>query len=244
MKAQRRRELKSNSLIWHLQGLPEKIKQYQSQISLVVILLALGVVLIQYRMRTAAERLDAAQNGVAQATENLARLRQMGMPEHNGDLFMKEREDFYAEGVEQADEALQKAPDNQPQLKAHALLAKGDLSYEMANFPELPGAATQPALRPSESTDDLLSAASDAYTQALQTYGDVPNVAVAARFGLAAVAENRGQWDAARDQYQAIIASDAAQPYKDYAKTRLDILPQLQQPAAMDLGASTQPTTR
>jgi hypothetical protein len=255
MKSERRRELKANALIWHLQGLPEKIKKYQSQISLVVIVIALAAVLIQYRIRSAQDRLAAAQSAVSLAADDLSQLRNIGdnvrqleymLLSGKGDpgLFMKERDELYFDGVQHADDALQKGPDNQPLLKAHALLTKGDLNFEMANFPEMPGAATQPALRPSESKDDLLSAAADAYSQALQSYGDLSGIGVAARFGLAAVAENRGQWDEAQNQYQAITGGDAAQAYKDYAKQRLDILPQLQRSAAMDLGPSTQATTK
>jgi hypothetical protein len=245
MKAERRRELKANALIWHLQGLPEQIKKYQSQISLVVIVVALAIILIQYRIRTAQERLLAAQSAVSLAADDLSQLRNMLVP-GNGDplIFMKQRDELYFDGVQHADDALQKGPDNQPLLKAHALLTKGDLNFEIANFPQMPGASTQPALRPSESTDDLLSGAADAYSQALQSYGDIPSIAVSARFGLAAVAEDRAQWDEARNQYQGILSSDATQAYKDYAKQRLDILPQLERPAAMDLGATSQPTTR
>ncbi len=243
MKSERRRELRQNALIWHLQGLPEKIKQYQSQISLVLIVIALGIVLIQYRMRTAQERLEAAQGAVALATQDLDQLRSTLGPFRDSAMAMRQREDWYADGIQQTEDALQKAPDSQRYLRAHALLMKGDLSFEMSNLPELPGASTQPALRPAESVDDLLSAASDAYSQALQTYPDISTVAVAARFGLAAVAENQSNWDAARQQYQAIISSDASQPYKDYAQKRMDLLEQLEKPAAVDFSASTQPTT-
>jgi tetratricopeptide (TPR) repeat protein len=243
MKSERRRELRQNALIWHLQGLPEKIKQYQSQISLVLIVIALGVVLIQYRMRTAEEKLDAAREAVAIATQDFNQLQSTLGVVRDPAMGMRQREEWYADGIQQTQDALQKAPDTQQFLKAHALLIKGDLSFEMSNLPEMPGASTQPALRPAESMDDLLSAASDAYSQALQTYGDIPSVAVSARFGLAAVAENQSQWDAARQQYQAIISSNAAQPYKDYAKQRMDLLDQLQRPAAVDFSATTQPTT-
>jgi len=243
MKSERRRELRQNALIWHLQGLPEKIKQYQSQISLVLIVIALGIVLIQYRMRSAQERLEAAQGAVALATQDLDQLRSVLGPFRDSAMAMRQREDWYADGIQQTEDALQKAPDSQRYLKSHALLMKGDLSFEMSNLPELPGASTQPALRTAESVDDLLSAASDAYSQALQTYPDIPTVAVSARFGLAAVAENQSNWDVARQQYQAIISGDASQPYKDYAKKRMDLLEQLAKPAAVDFSASTQPAT-
>ncbi len=157
---------------------------------------------------------------------------------------MRDREDFYAEGLQQADQVLQKAPDSQTAMKAQALLLKGDFNFDMANLPDLPGAATQPALRPAESADSLLSNAADAYTQILQNYGSDASAVTAAHFGLAAVAENRGDWNDAKAQYQAVLDSGTEAPYKALASRRLLLLPQLQQSATLELGATTQPGTR
>jgi hypothetical protein len=243
MKAQRRQELKANSLLWHLQGLPELIKKYQSQIALVAVLIALAVVLVRYRMTAAEQRLLDAQAAMAIATEDLSRLKNLAAyRDEDLDGIMKAREEAYADGLQQADTAFQKAPDSEGAMKAHALLDKGDLNFEMANFPELPGAATRPALRPAESEDTLLNGAAEAYNQVIQDYPTQKFAAVAARFGLAAVNENRAAWDDARKQYQAILDSDAEQGFKDLAKERLALLSQLSQPVTIDLQAATQPT--
>jgi hypothetical protein len=256
MKAQRRRELKANSLIWTLQGLPETIKKYQSQVSLGVVVIALAVVLIQYRIRTGQERLDAARISLGNAADDLQHLRTMVFdPEIDGQTFMRQREGLFSDGLQQVDTVLQKAPDGEVQMKAQALLDKGDLNFEMANFPELDGAATQPALRPAEPRETLLSNATDAYSQALGEYAGQKPVATAAHFGLAAVAEDRAaggdpsQWDAALAQYQAVINGDAEQPFKVLAKQRLELLKQLELPATVDLPATTreaasQPSSR
>jgi hypothetical protein len=251
MKAQRRRELKVNSLIWTLQGLPQTIKKYQSQVSLGLVLIALAIVLIQYRIRTGQERLEAARTSLGNAADDLQRLRTMGFdPESDGQTFMRQREGIFSDGLQQVDTVLQKTPDGEVQMKAQALLDKGDLNFEMANFPELTGAATQPALRPAESPDTLLSNASDAYSQAMRDYARQRPVVTAAHFGLAAVAEDRAaggdpsQWDAARAQYQAVIDGDAEQPFKVLAKQRLELLPQLQLPATIDLSTTTRASGR
>ena len=111
MKAQRRRKLKANSLIWTLQGLPETIKKYQSQVSLGLVLIALAVVLYQYRSRTAQERLQAAQTSLGNAADDLQRLRTMGFdPEGDVQTFMRLREGYYSDGLQQVDTVLQKAP--------------------------------------------------------------------------------------------------------------------------------------
>jgi len=247
MKAQRRRELKANSLIWTLQGLPETIKKYQSQVSLGLVLIALAILLIQYRIRTAQERLEAARMSLGNAADDLQRLRRMSFdPEGNAQAFMIQREGVFSDGLQQVNTVLQKTPEGEVQMKAQALLDKGDLNFEMANYPELSGAATQPALRPAESRDTLLGNAFDAYSQAIQDYAGQRSVATAAHFGLAAVAEDRAaggdpsQWDAARAQYQAVIDGDAEQPFKVLAKQRLQLLSQLQLPATIDLSATTQ----
>jgi hypothetical protein len=251
MKAERRRELKVNSLIWTLQGLPQTIKKYQSQVSLAVVLIALAAVLIQYRMRTGQQRLEAARASLANAADDLQNLRRMPInPEEDGGAFMRVREAYFEDGLDQVDTVLKNAPAGEAQMRARALLDKGDLNFEMANFPELGGAATQPALRPVESLDTLLANAADAYNQALREYGDQKLVAVAAHFGLAAAAEDRAaagdasQWNAARAQYQAVIDGDAEQPFKLMAKQRLQLLPELKLPATVNLPPTTQPAAR
>jgi hypothetical protein len=87
----------------------------------------------------------------------------------------------------------------------------------------------------------LLASASDAYQSVLNTYGDISHAAVAARFGLAAIAENRGDFDGARTQYQA-VASGAKDymAYQQLANARLKILDELRKPVIM-AGAATEP---
>ncbi len=237
MKAERRHELKTNSLMQRLRLFPQFVSQYQSQIALVSVLIALAIVLVRYRMSSAEQRLTEARQSLSIASDDLQRL-ENPMRGTDALMFMKAREDSYSEGLQQADEALQKAPDSQPALKAQALILKGDFNFNMANFPELPGAATQPSLRPAESEESLLSNASDAYTEVIQKYAGERFAVTAAHFGLAAVAENRGAWDAAKAQYQAILDSDAEAPYKTLANMRLGLLGQLEQPAAVDLSAA------
>lgn len=245
MKAERRHELKVNSLSWTLQQLPETAKKYQSQIALVLVLAALVVLLVRYRNSAAQQRLAEARQSLGIAAEDLQQLESMApFPDVDLQMLMRKREDFYADGLQQADQVLQKAPDSQTAMKAQALILKGDFNFDMANFPELPGAATQPALQPAESPESLLSNAADAYTQILQNYGSDKSAVTAAHFGLAAVAENRGAWNDAKAQYQAILDGDAETPYKALASRRLLILPQLQQSVTMDVDAATQPSSR
>jgi hypothetical protein len=130
-----------------------------------------------------------------------------------------------------------------PKLKAEALVDRGDLDWQLANFPDLPGAATQPALQPAMSVDQYLSRAAEAYQQILTSsdYANEHESAWAARFGLAAIAENRRQWDEARRQLQA-VADDADAPayLKSAAQSQITALPNMQTP--LYVSSSTQPT--
>jgi hypothetical protein len=253
MKAQRRHELKANSLIWTLQGLPETIKKYQSQISLALIIIALTIVMVRYRMSVAAERLAEAQRSLSTAGDDLHQMKSYRFyPGADGAQFMRILQELYFDGLQRADDALQKAPDSQPGMKAEALLDKGDINFQMANSPELPGAATQAALRPGDTVENLLNNAFEAYTQVLQQYPSEKFAVTSAHFGLAAIAENRAatnndasQWDAAKTQYQAVIDSDAEPAYKTLATIRMGLLPKLSQAVASGLfaPAATQPTT-
>jgi hypothetical protein len=106
----------------------------------------------------------------------------------------------------------------------------------------LPGAATQPFLQPEESAEQYLAHAADSYQQVLSndTYKDQHDAAISARFGLAAIAENRHDWTTALDQLQRIIDdSDVTPPLRDLATRQRSALPQLQ----TSLYLSTQPTT-
>jgi len=248
MKAQRRHELKANSLIWTLQGLPQTIKKYQSQISLVLVLIALAILMVRYRVNNAHQRLQEAQQSLGIATDELNMLKaRYFVPDDDASQYMKMREEYFGDGLQQADDAYQKTPDSQESLKANALLMKGDLNFQMASTPPLPGAATQPSLRPSEPPDQLLSGAYDSYSQVLSDFPKLKFATTAARFGLAAVAENRAvlgggdasQWDAARAQYQAIIDSDTEAAYKAIATARLQLLPKLSAPVAIGYTAPT-----
>jgi hypothetical protein len=61
----------------------------------------------------------------------------------------------------------------------------------------------------------------------------VPAV-VSARFGLAAVAENRGEWDKAREHYQKVVDDGAVpQPFKDQAAARVKALEKISKPVLL-----------
>src|SRR5207302_5318437 len=95
-------------------------------------------------------------------------------------------------------------------LLGQAAVARGDLNLALANIPQLPTpttatAASQPAAATLKSREEYLSAAAAAYQEVADKYTDQPLNAASAQFGLGAVAEDKGDWDAASRHYQAII---------------------------------------
>jgi hypothetical protein len=128
-------------------------------------------------------------------------------------------------------------------VRAEALVTRGDLNWALANLPVLPGAATQPALTLPQSSAEALQSAEDAWQQVIQKYPDQMMPAVTAMFGLAAVAENRAQWDIAKAQYNAILQrADIPQSFKTAAALRLQALVRLSEPLFTGT-LTTQPTT-
>jgi hypothetical protein len=255
MKAERRHELKQNSLVRSLEGIPNRGKEFASRLSLGLVLVALVVVLIRYRMNSNAEQVAKARAFLAEANSSI-RLLTSANPEQifDGSLFFafpgneareaQGRNEVYTTGIKAVDDALAAAPSGDAQIHAQALIARGDLNFSLANLPPIPGAATRPSLAPPAPQDQLLKDAESAYNQVLQQYpGDIAMV-TSARFGIAAVAEDRAGldpagaaslWDKARDQYQAISDSSASQSLRVIADNRKALVDQLSKPPLVGL---------
>ncbi|MGD1275979.1 MAG: hypothetical protein ABR964_01995 [Tepidisphaeraceae bacterium] len=251
MKTQRRHELKQNALAMMLWGIPEIWRKYGTRIMLGLILLALVAVWIRYRINQGQEKMAIAQQSLSEAEQSLGRLERLLVAGPGEEAAVaQQRQLWYSDGIRLADDALDKSGDQQQQLKAQAMLCKGDLNFEMANLPDLRGAATQPSLRPEPSKSELLSNAEDAYQRVTQDYPQQAFEVMAAHFGLAAVAEDRAaegggtdssQWDRARQEYEVVI-DDAAtpRPFKELAANRLKLLGLIQQPALTNVPPATQ----
>jgi hypothetical protein len=136
---------------------------------------------------------------------------------------------------------------SEPSLLAQAAVLRGDLNLALAQIPRIPGATTQPALELPESRETYSSNADHAYKEVLSKYADQPVYATAAHFGLAALAENKYDWQDAINHYQAIMASDASSMFKLAAQNHLKLLDQIRQPALLVPGPTTAlitPTTQ
>jgi hypothetical protein len=134
-------------------------------------------------------------------------------------------------------------------VQSEALIAKADLNYALAMMPSVQAASTQPILVIKE-PKELLENAGEAYRTVINNYTDQKYAVVAARFGLATLAENRRDFDAAKQQYDqlALETRDMA-AYQQMASLRLNMLEQLRnpprfgKPTSMPSLAELMPTT-
>src|SRR5580658_3983144 len=228
MKAKQRHDLATNALARELEGLPDKLKRWTNTILTFVLIAAAVTLLAHWRLASSAQARQDILNRLATA--------QAGVTQRGGDLsqyppqYLAELRAANLTRVRDAVTAVLNSSDD-AKLKAAALIARGDLYWQLANFPPLPGAATQPFLQPEEPADQYLAQAADSYQQVLNSdvYRQQHDAVISARFGLAAIAENRHDWASALDQLQRIIEdSEVTPPLRDLATRQQSALPQLQ----------------
>ncbi len=220
MKAERRHELQQNTLDQALKRAPEAARKYGGMVLLVVLAAVVGYVLIRYRISSAREAEQVATENLATARTNinqLARLHLYPIPPQQMTEFRKQWSDDTRTAIDSITGSV-----NDPKLLAEALLARGDLNWALAQMDEPAGAATQPALRLEVDQKTLLSEAESAYTDVVTQYGNQKQTVVAAHFGLAAISENRGEWDKAKQTYEQIANDEAvAEAFRQQARFRL-----------------------
>jgi hypothetical protein len=130
-----------------------------------------------------------------------------------------------------------------PTLAAAAGVVRGDLNWALGTLTPPPEATTRPALAYVPEGQDPLEFARRSYKAVVDNF-PTQHVSVArARLGLAAIAENKREFDAAKAAYQTLI-DDTATPsaFADIAKMRQTILPQLAVQVRIDFTPTTQPT--
>src|SRR5688500_9160541 len=118
-----------------------------------------------------------------------------------------------------------------PRPLAAARLVRGDLHWHLAHLPEAPGGATRPALGRPKTEQQMLQAAAQTYQAVPETRSAPRESLITARRSLAAVAENRRQWDQARQHYQNVVDDSAVpKPLRDVAVEALNRLQMIQKP--------------
>jgi hypothetical protein len=235
MKAERRHELAENELAKVIKGAPTFWQQSGGKFLLGLIVVLLIIILIQYRMR-------ANREGMAQATEQLALARgyvdqlqaetaqMVWMFAPPQDVTLRRKQSL-SEANAAIDNALRLSDERR--IEAEAMLTRGDLNWTAASLPPVPGAATQPALQ-MKPQKEYLATAADAYQTVTNNYSDITHADIAARFGLAAIHEQRGEWEAAKTIYEKIAADTSKLgAYKELAEARMNAVAMLRQPVIM-----------
>ncbi len=249
MKAERRHELQTNALAKWLADVPLYLRFHFGKILLGLLVLILVVMLIRQRMVASQTSGLEAMEGLNEARRLVSQLPSLDFTEPDAPKRAAERRraTSQAEGLIEQVIAQTSDPDDSA-LRAEAYVLRGDLYWTLANLPEVPGATTQPALLSPRKPDDYLKDAAEAYQQVLRTYPQRTTSAVTAMFGLAAIAENRGDWDGARAQYEALARQpNVPEVTKTLATQRMEYLSRLQEPlytGTVTSQPSTQPATQ
>jgi hypothetical protein len=237
MKAQRRHELKTNTLAEALAKAPHAGQRYGT----VALTAAIGVLLVVFLVRY---RLTATQQRLARATDNLAICRedidQIKSLAPTAALApdISQATELYRDTSSRLDSVLADA-DSSSKVAAEALVARGDLNWYMASVAL---STTQPSTE-AQSPSDMLGGAQAAYQQVISAYPQEYFSVATARFGLAAIAENRMDWDEAKRQYQAVLDdSESGVSYHRLAQSMMATLEQLRQAAVIAGPSSSLPS--
>jgi len=239
MKAERRHELKSNTLATKLVTLPDTSKKFAGRVVLVCAIVAVAAFLIVNRITTGSrDKLQSAQD-LATARQLIDQLRTVEISPTSVQTNSTEAQDLVQRVIDSSTD---------PKLLAEAYVAKGDLAWALGNTywrhdgtPMLPGSTSQPSMRPRQDRETLLKDAADAYREVVDRYSSEKLALISAQFGLAALAQNRGamshnpnDWLAATELYNTILKNDdAPAAMKAEARYQLNQLPELQKPVLL-----------
>ena len=226
MKAEHRHELKTNDLAKSLITFQDYVKVYGGRVALGAAIVILVIVLIMQRVSNSRREALELRDDLAFARSLIDRL-------SRAQIDRLGRPTVKPADVEQARSLLLKVRENSSDktLQAEALVEMGNYNWALANYPEAPGAATQPSAKLDKDRGAALSDAKAAYQQVLDGYGDQMMSVVAARFGLAAIAENERAWDDAKKHYEAVKGIEAApEMYKTLANVKLQRIEEIRQP--------------
>lgn len=223
------------------------LKRNLNTMSTVALLILAGVMLVRWRMRSAENARILVGNDLASAQAQVGSLR-------NGFLDKRPADQIKAinEAQTQASASIDNvinSSDATERMKADAYLLRGDMYWYLANLPPLPGSESEPSLRLSDSSDLLLQKSSDSYQQVVKdpALANEHEAIDSAHLGLAAIAENRGNWDEARKELQAVKEDpNAVKVLAEQAGDQLDSLSSLQHPlyvAPPNGVTSNQPTS-
>jgi hypothetical protein len=235
MKAERRHQLQANELAKQLETFPETLKRNASTILLVITACVVVFFVVRYRRASAENRDVNLSNALMNARQGPQELRFVNAAQGQApvEAVVARRNQPISESRNAIDTILREAEgDEGMAMRAEALVAKGDLNWALANLEPLAAGATQPTLALPRTQTEYLKDAEDAYNDVVTGYPGQIVSWVSAQMGLAAAAENRRDWAAARKAYQAIIdrKGDVPDDFTQLAARRMAMIPALEKP--------------
>jgi hypothetical protein len=245
MKAERRHALKENDLVKLVEGgpkimqLPDLRRKFISRAAVVIAVICVIFLFVRMRITTAENALRSAQDHLSRASQHVTAMRTAspGGTTPLTDQFIE----FMQKTAEQANAEIDRvgSETGNARLLAQAGVLRGDMNFIMASLPVLPVSTTSTS-RPAIDREMHLSLAASAYQDVVDKYADQPINAISAHFGLAAIMENRGNFDDARKQYESILMNGEASPmFKRMAEGHIAQLPQLQLPVLLPKAETT-----
>jgi len=232
MKSKRQEELPRKPLSPPPEGWLGFLQQNASRILLGLTLIVLAALIFRYRSATAEQRESAAKLAGARARTDLQQLKDdLLAAGASPELLAARRDQLTAQIIANLTEALADSSDTDTSLRADAYTTRSDLYWTLANSPVFAEAATRPALATKESPDTLLGEAEADYQHVIDAYPSQMLDWAIAELGLAAIAENRSNWDEARKRYEEVQSrADAPDMFKTTAQIHLGLLERMRQP--------------
>jgi hypothetical protein len=245
MKSKRQEELPKKTLSPPIYGWGEFLQQNATRILLGLSLVVLAIMVIRYRNASAEQRQATARAAAVRARADLQQLRQeVQLSAAPPEQLAMARDQLAAQVMAELSEALADSADSDTTVRADAYAIRGDLYWTLANAPIFPEATTRPSLATKESPDTLLTEAEADYRHIIDQYPNELMDWATAEFGLAAIAENRSNWDEARKRYEEVEnAPNSPEMLKSTAQIRLTLLDRIRQPVLVGPYPASTPAT-
>ena len=233
MKASRPTKVITNAAPPELPGVMGVLRRQASNILTLVLVLVAIAMLIRWRLRTAEISRQAIGDQLMKAQNEVTQIRDLQYSRSPAVDLLK-RYNFLQTSANSAISNVLNGSED-PQMRAQAFIARGDLYWYLANLPPLTGSTTQPSLALNETSDAMLQRSWEAYQEVLKnsTYADQHQALDIAHLGVGAIAENRAKspadWAAARTEYEAVVKDPKALSiFVTIANAHLEKLPALQ----------------
>lgn len=222
-------DLKDLDLATGVDKIPEWWGKHGNKVLIGITVVALAYAGYSFRRNSIETARLTAEANLTAARELLTDLKLQPFDRLQPELYLQRRRDILRDTSQALSDVIARSPD--PAYVAQALLLQGDLNFLIGMMPELEAATTRPELKLERTPDQLFAAARASYQAVLDRFPARTLDVASARLGLAAVAENLGDFEGAKKHYEAVQSDERFPPNaRQVAEARLRALPQLATP--------------